>query len=96
MARHDNNKRRVTPKGTKSTLPSDTDPTVPASRQPQHYGPKPSPAWVPVVMFGLLAVGTLMILLNYVAPIPGAPSNWYLLGGLGLVLGGIIAATQYR
>ncbi|MFT7597455.1 MAG: hypothetical protein ACI8TP_000373 [Acidimicrobiales bacterium] len=47
-------------------------------------------------MFALLVAGVLLILLNYVAPIPGAPSNWYLLGGLGLVLAGIIAATQYR
>lgn len=56
----------------------------------------PSPMWVPVLMFGLLGIGVLVILLNYVAPIPGAPSNWYLLGGLGAVLAGIIAATQYR
>jgi len=56
----------------------------------------PSPMWVPVLMFGLFAVGSLVIFLNYVGLLPGAASNWYLLGGLGLILAGIITATQYR
>lgn len=48
-------------------------------------------------MFGLMGLGLVVILLNYVIEDRfGAPSNWYLLGGLGLVLGGIVAATQYR
>jgi LPXTG-motif cell wall-anchored protein len=47
-------------------------------------------------MFGLMAVGLLVILLNYVVTGFGAPSNWYLLLGLGMILGGIVAATQYR
>lgn len=52
---------------------------------------------VPILMFGTLTAGVLLIIVNY---LPhgyfGMPSNWYLLGGLGLVLAGIIAATQYR
>lgn len=52
--------------------------------------------WVPVLMFGLLALGTIVILANYTIEVLGMPNNWYLLGGLGMVLGGIIAATQYR
>jgi hypothetical protein len=55
-----------------------------------------SPAWLPVVMFALLGIGILVILLNYVSVLPGAPTNWYLLGGLAAILGGIVAATQYR
>ena len=55
-----------------------------------------SPPWVPVVMFGLLAIGVLIILLNYLSVLPGAPTNWYLLAGLAAILGGIVAATQYR
>ena len=47
-------------------------------------------------MFALLGLGVLVILLNYLELLPGAASNWYLLGGLGLILGGIITATQYR
>ncbi len=52
---------------------------------------------VPVLMFGSLLIGTLVILFNYLTEdILGTPSNWYLLGGLGFVLVGIITATQYR
>jgi hypothetical protein len=45
-------------------------------------------------MFGLLGLGTAMIIVNYVDLLPGGTSNWYLLGGLGLVLAGIVTATQ--
>jgi hypothetical protein len=42
-------------------------------------------------------LGFLVIFLHYVDLfLPGAASNWWLLGGLGLILGGILAATQYR
>lgn len=64
------------------------------SRQPVKVSG--SPTWLPIVMFGLLALGIVIILLNYLSVFPGAPSNWYLLGGLGAILGGIVAATQYR
>ncbi len=55
----------------------------------------PSPTWVPVLMFTLLGLGVLTILLNYVGSIWDT-SNAVLLVGLGLILGGIITATQYR
>tara|TARA_B100000929_G_C15486619_1_gene413012 strand:+ start:841 stop:984 length:144 start_codon:yes stop_codon:yes gene_type:complete len=45
-------------------------------------------------MFSLLGLGTLMIIVNYVDLLPGGTNNWYLLGGLGMVLAGIITATQ--
>jgi hypothetical protein len=50
--------------------------------------------WVAPTMFGLLGLGTAMIIVNYVDLLPGGTSNWYLLGGLGLVLAGIVTATQ--
>jgi Cell division protein CrgA len=56
----------------------------------------PSPVWVPVVLFGLLIVGALFIMLNYMQLLPGAPKNLYLLLGLAGILGGIMVATQYR
>ena len=56
----------------------------------------PSPMWVPVLMFTLLGIGVIVILLNYVQLLPGATDNWYLLLGLGSILGGIMTATQYR
>ncbi|MCZ7627589.1 MAG: cell division protein CrgA [Microthrixaceae bacterium] len=66
---------------------------VPASKK------GPSPRWVPVLMFALWGIGLGMILLNYMGLLPGSAdggNGWYLIGGLGLILGGIITATQYR
>jgi hypothetical protein len=57
---------------------------------------KVSPMWVPVLMFTLLGLGALVIFLNYVGLLPGATSNWYLLAGLGLILGSIITATNFH
>jgi len=54
-----------------------------------------SAPWVPVLMFGLLLGGVIVILLNYVGSIWDT-SNGILLLGLGMILGGIITATQYR
>ena len=84
---------RVTAKG---TVPHGDAPRS-ASYQNDKLGP--SPTWVPVLMFGLLIVGALIIILNYLAFLPtpdGEASNWYLLLGLGFILGGIITATQFR
>jgi hypothetical protein len=54
-------------------------------------------ALIPILMFGLIGLGLLVILGNYIIQDHfGAPSNWYLLGGLALILAGIVAATQYE
>lgn len=66
---------------------------IPASKR------GPSPRWVPVLMFALWGIGLAMILLNYMGLLPGSAdggNGWYLLAGLGLILAGIITATQYR
>ena len=81
--------KRVTAKGTRPQV----EETQAARMQPRA---KVSPPWVPVLMFGLLVLGALVIILNYVNLLPGDTSNWYLLLGLGLILGGIITATQYH
>jgi len=59
------------------------------------YADGPSPTWVPVLMFALLGLGSLLIVANY-ARLFGEPANWRLLVGLGAILGGIITATNYR
>ena len=88
---------RVTPKGTKGG-PSGAQRPDPSGRYtppiPRHQ--KVSPTWVPVLMFTLLGLGLLVIMLNYLDLVPGGTNNWYLLGGLGLILGGIITATNYH
>jgi len=48
------------------------------------------------LILALLIVGALTIVLNYFDVLPGAPTNWYLLGGIGLIAAGFITATQYR
>jgi hypothetical protein len=47
-------------------------------------------------MFVLLGLGAVVIFLNYVGLLPGATSNWYLLAGLGFILGGIVTATNFH
>ena len=102
--------RRVTPTGgAGATRAAHSTPSKPRSTGPkdQHVASKrytppvvnkkdlPSPVWVPVVMFGLLIAGSLIIILNYVGVLGGV-SNVKLVIGLALILGGIVAATQYR
>ena len=74
------------------TTPSPTSRYTPPV--PNEY--KVSPRWVPILMFSLLGAGMVMIFCNYLGLVPGGTSNWYLLRGLGLILGGIITATQYH
>ena len=58
---------------------------------------KVSPLWVPLLMFGSLAIGMLIILANYVDLLPGdGPNNWYLLAGLGFITVGFITSTKYH
>jgi hypothetical protein len=57
----------------------------------------PSKLWVPVAMATLLAVGLLIIVLNYLNVLPGDQTeNRYLLLGIGLISGGFVVATNYR
>ncbi|MEZ5137543.1 MAG: cell division protein CrgA [Acidimicrobiales bacterium] len=67
--------------------------TLPTAQAEKYRGP--SPWWVPVIMFGLIIVGALVIMLNYMGAF-GDPENVRLVIGLVLILGGIITATQYR
>jgi hypothetical protein len=55
-----------------------------------------SPMWVPVVMFALLATGTVVIITNYLGILPGEQQNRYLLLGLAEITAGFIFATFYR
>lgn len=77
---------RVTAKGTQ-----------PSGRYtpPTSNADKISPTWVPVLMAVFMAVGGLVIILNYLGAF-GETDNWYLLLGLGFVLASIITATQWH
>ncbi|MGY6501408.1 MAG: cell division protein CrgA [Acidimicrobiales bacterium] len=95
---------RVTPKGTR---PGDAKgPGATRERSEEHPGtssrytpPVPmseklTAPWVVPTMFGLLAAGALVIVVNYMDLLPGGTNNWYLFAGLGLILAGIITATR--
>jgi hypothetical protein len=85
---------RVTPKA----RPARTDTPTPSGRYtpPIPREQRSSPAWVPVTMFSLLALGLVVIFLNYLDVLPGGMSNTYLAVGLLAICGGIVTATQYR
>ena len=93
-------------------MPRPTKRRLPAGRvtekgtRPDNYKPDrqthtgfdaqpPSPIWVPILLFALLGLGVATIIVNYLA-VFWDTSNVVLLGGLGLILAGIITATQYR
>ncbi len=78
---------RVTPKGTQ---PHNTKP-VETLRE---VSSEPSPPWVTWLLFGLLAIGMIIIFLNYTKLLGGETHNGFTLLGLGFILGGIITATR--
>jgi Cell division protein CrgA len=86
-------KGRVTPKGTAS---GDRPAASGRYTPPVPRADRPSPTWVPVLMFALLGLGAVTIFLNYLGVLPGSTSNVYLGVGLAAICGGIITATQYR
>lgn len=79
---------RVTPKGTQ---PHNSRPVETV----QQLSTEPSAPWVTWVLFGLLAIGMLIIFLNY-TQVFGDTHNGFTLLGLGFILGGIITATRLR
>lgn len=96
--------KRVTPKGG-APAPSQRksgksgNPVVESARYTPPssgaYARGPSPWWVPTLLFGLLIIGALTIMTNYMG-VFGAAQNIRLVIGLVFILGGIITATQYR
>lgn len=54
--------------------------------------PTPSPKWVPHVGIGLIAAGTLVVIVTYIA----AVANWLVLVGFVLMGAGLVALSQLR
>jgi hypothetical protein len=57
---------------------------------------KTSPPWFGPLILGLLVVGVLIIITNYIGILPGETSNWYLFLGLGFITAGFLTATGWR
>lgn len=70
-----------------------------AGRQPKSGALGPSPPWLAPLMVGLFVLGLLWIVIYYVSngglPID-ALDNYNLVIGLGFIIGGFIASTQWR
>jgi hypothetical protein len=67
--------------------------------QPVKKKPRKSPRWYPFLVLGLLAVGVLIIVLNYMGLMFGTHGNasgMWLWGGLAFIAAGFMAATQLR
>jgi DMSO reductase anchor subunit len=43
-----------------------------------------------------MVVGLIVIVLNYTDVMPGGTNNWYLIAGIGGIVGGLIMATFYH
>ena len=92
---------RVTPKGTRPedrhSSAHDTEPHKVAASS--RYTPKATkrqlvpPSWIPVIMLVLLIGGSLMIMARYLV---FTGSNWPTFIGLGMILGGLYAATKWQ
>ena len=95
---------RVTPKGTqpgaRPTAKVGSRVTAPAPTgrytAPVRSDYESSGWYVMPLMVTMFALGGLIIILNYLGVEPSSPSNWYLLGGLGLIVVGFIVATRWR
>jgi hypothetical protein len=70
----------------KSALP----PTV-----AKEYKDTSSPLWYVVTMFGLIAIGVLVIVFNYVGLTPET-NNTYLIGGLAAIAVGFLMTLNYH
>lgn len=70
---------------------------TPPSHKPKAIDEKgPSPTWYVVTMFGLMALGVVIILLNYMNILPGGTANKYLITGLLGIGIGFAMTMNYR
>lgn len=58
--------------------------------------PPPSPVWVPILGTGLIALGIIVILINYIFPgfLPGG--NYWIIGGFVFMAVGLGILSQWR
>ncbi|MFO7700592.1 MAG: cell division protein CrgA [Acidimicrobiia bacterium] len=70
---------------------------TPPSHKPTAVDTKgPSPMWYVATMFGLMGLGLIVILSNYIGFLPGGTSNTYLIAGLAAIGVGFAMTMNYR
>jgi Cell division protein CrgA len=57
---------------------------------------KTSPRWMGISIIALFVLGVLVVILNYADVLPGGVNNWWLVGAIGCIFGGLILATRYH
>jgi hypothetical protein len=57
---------------------------------------KTSPKWYAALMFSLMAIGVVVIILNYIGVFPGGTDNNYLYMGLGAIAVGFLMTLWYH
>ncbi len=68
-----------------------TQPSTPEAKYKEE-----SPTWYVVVMFGLMLIGGLIIILNYMDLTPGQTSNAWLIAGLASIAVGFGMTLNYH
>jgi FtsH-binding integral membrane protein len=74
---------------------------VSAQGRGSYTAPRPtssdhSPRWYGWLLVGLLVLGVLIIILNYLGQLPGSVSPWYLVAGLVSMFSAFYLATRFR
>lgn len=71
-------------------------PTPPSTKPTAVDEKGPSPMWYVVTMFGLMGLGLVLILANYIGLLPGGTNNSYLITGLAGIGIGFAMTMNYR
>lgn len=69
-------------------------PAPPPKADPAKH--KESPVWYVALMFGLMAIGMIVIILNYMGLTPGETSNFWLITGLAGIAVGFGMTLNYH
>jgi hypothetical protein len=56
----------------------------------------PSPMWYVSLMFGLMGLGVVVIVVNYVGVLPGGTDNLWLIAGLACIAVGFGMTLNFR
>ena len=62
----------------------------------EHKDTKVSPKWYVALMFSLMAIGVIVIILNYIGIVPGGQRSTYLYSGLGAIAIGFLMTMNYH
>jgi hypothetical protein len=65
----------------------------PAKPEPKKH--KESPTWYVAMMFSFMAIGALVVILNYIGVVPGGTDSIWLYSGLGLIGVGFVMTLYY-